>query len=186
MKINEIFYSIQGEGYHTGQPAIFVRFSGCNLKCPFCDTDHNPGIKMSEDEIVEEVSKYPSHLVILTGGEPTLQITDSLIQKLHHARKTVAIETNGTHEVPLSVDWVTCSPKYAPVVLKYCNELKVVYQGQDMKQYEKIIASHHYLQPCDVKDEEENRENTNAVIEFIKKNPEWRISLQTQKILKVR
>ena len=78
-KINEIFYSLQGEGYHTGTPAVFIRFSGCNLKCPFCDTQHEDGILMSDEDIVTEVSKYTAATVILTGGEPSLWIEEVLI-----------------------------------------------------------------------------------------------------------
>ncbi|MDE5710447.1 MAG: 7-carboxy-7-deazaguanine synthase QueE, partial [Bacteroides sp.] len=110
-KINEIFYSLQGEGYHTGTPAVFVRFSGCNLKCPFCDTQHEEGTQMSDDEILEEVGKYPATTVILTGGEPSLWIDRGFIELLHRAGKYVCIETNGTRLLPDNIDWVTCSPK---------------------------------------------------------------------------
>ena len=82
MKINEIFYSIRGEGYHTGTPAVFVRFSGCNLRCPFCDTDFHDYKEMTEDEIVAEVCKYPATLCVITGGEPSLQLTETLVHKL--------------------------------------------------------------------------------------------------------
>ena len=88
-KINEIFYSLQGEGYHTGTPAVFIRFSGCNLKCSFCDTQHEAGTLMTDDEIIAEVSKYPAVTVILTGGEPSLWIDDALIDRLHEAGKYV-------------------------------------------------------------------------------------------------
>ena len=84
-KINEIFYSLQGEGYHTGTPAVFIRFSGCNLKCPFCDTQHEDGILMSDEDIVTEVSKYPTATVILTGGEPSLWIDREFVDCLHQA-----------------------------------------------------------------------------------------------------
>ena len=96
-KINEIFYSLQGEGYHTGTPAIFVRFSGCNLKCDFCDTQHEEGTMMTDEEIITKVKKYPAVTVVLTGGEPSLWIDDQLIDLLHQAGKYVTIETNGTH-----------------------------------------------------------------------------------------
>ena len=113
-KINEIFYSLQGEGYHTGTPAIFVRFSGCNLKCDFCDTQHEEGKMMTDDEIIAEVKKYPAVTVVLTGGEPSLWIDDELIDRLHQAGKYVTIETNGTRPLPAAIDWVTCSPKQSP------------------------------------------------------------------------
>ena len=85
MRINEIFYSLQGEGHFTGTPAIFIRFSGCNLKCSFCDTDHSHYTEMTEEEIVGEACKYPARHVVITGGEPLLQITASLTDKLHGA-----------------------------------------------------------------------------------------------------
>ena len=110
-KINEIFYSLQGEGFHTGTPAVFVRFSGCNLKCSFCDTQHESGVMMSDDDIVAEVSRYPSTMVILTGGEPSLWIDEAFVDRLHEAGKYVCIETNGTRPLPANIDWVTCSPK---------------------------------------------------------------------------
>lgn len=110
-RINEIFYSLQGEGYHTGIPAVFVRFSGCNLRCPFCDTQHEEGTLMSDEDIVMEVAKYSTQVVILTGGEPGLWIDEKLVDALHHEGKYVCIETNGTCLLPENIDWVTCSPK---------------------------------------------------------------------------
>ena len=103
-KINEIFYSLQGEGFHAGTPAVFVRFSGCNLKCDFCDTRHEEGKSMTDEEIVEEVLRYPSRMVILTGGEPGLWVDDALIEALHKAGKYICIETNGTCVLPEQID----------------------------------------------------------------------------------
>ena len=88
-KINEIFYSLQGEGFHTGTPAVFVRFSGCNLKCSFCDTQHEEGVWMSDEEILAEVGKYPAMTVILTGGEPSLWIDREFVDCLHRMGKYV-------------------------------------------------------------------------------------------------
>lgn len=179
-KVNEIFYSIQGEGYHTGTPAVFVRFSGCNLKCPFCDTQHEDGILMSDEEILSEVGKYPAVMVILTGGEPSLWIDREFVDCLHRIGKYVCIETNGTRSLPNNIDWVTCSPKegsYAIVVNPH--EIKVVYTGQDLSTYEEMTAAVYYLQPCSC-------QNTEEVIDYIKKHPKWKLSLQTQKILNVR
>jgi organic radical activating enzyme len=105
-RINEIFYSLQGEGYHTGIPAVFVRFSGCNLRCPFCDTQHEEGTLMSDEDIVMEVAKYSTQVVILTGGEPGLWIDEKLVDALHHEGKYVCIETNGTCLLPENIDWV--------------------------------------------------------------------------------
>ena len=135
-KINEIFYSLQGEGFHTGTAAVFVRFSGCNLKCDFCDTRHEEGTWMEDAAIIETVNQYPAKFVILTGGEPGLWIDDELIDRLHQAGKQVCIETNGTRPLPKAIDWITCSPKMgAPVVLERANEIKVVFIGQDVEAY---------------------------------------------------
>lgn len=199
MKVNEIFYSLQGEGFNTGTPAIFVRLSGCNLDCPFCDTDHISGKEMTEGEIIEEVSRYKASLVVITGGEPALQLTESLVEMLHLLGKTVAVETNGTVELPKNVDWITLSPKdaflgeKAKPVLKYADELKVVF-GEDMckdarpcvSTYANINVNHRFLQPCDTGDASKNAEIIQKTIDYCKEHPEWRLSLQTHKILNIR
>lgn len=178
-KVNEIFYSIQGEGYYSGTPAIFLRFSGCNITCPFCDTAHHTYILMSEEEIVEKIRQYPASHVVITGGEPGLQITSTLIDKLHEAGKFVQIETNGTLALPTNIDWVTCSPKKGgEVKLTHIDELKVVYTGQDIAQYDNFAAQIYCLQPCSGK-------NTEKVIELVKQYPRWRLSLQTHIMLNI-
>ena len=194
MRVNEIFYSIQGEGAHSGEAAIFVRLSGCNLKCSFCDTEHQPYQDLTEDEICAEIAQYPASLVVITGGEPTLQLTRSLVDKIHDLGKMVAIETNGTREVPSNVDWVTVSPKEAYVgsigkpVIKTAQEVKIVLD--DLHTYDDptfgITAAHYFVQPCDTSDEARNRDIINRCVNFVKENPLWRLSLQTQKILRVR
>ena len=179
-KINEIFYSLQGEGYHTGTPAVFIRFSGCNLHCPFCDTQHEDGVWMSDEDITWEVSKYPCSMVVLTGGEPALWIDGRLIEALHDIGRYVCVETNGTRPLPLSVDWVTCSPKEdAPVRLEHIDEVKVVFTGQDVRPYLSLPVRHFFLQPCSCL-------NTDEVIEYIKVHPEWRLSLQTHKLIGIK
>lgn len=178
-KINEIFYSLQGEGFHTGTPAVFVRFSGCNLKCPFCDTQHEVGTWMSDEEIVAEVVKYATAMVVLTGGEPGLWIDGSLVDALHREGKYVCIETNGTCALPENIDWVTCSPKEgATVKLGRMDEVKVVYVGQDVSPYLDLPACHYFLQPCSCS-------NTEAVVSYILCHPQWRLSLQTHKLLQI-
>ena len=178
-KINEIFYSLQGEGHHTGTPAVFVRFSGCNLKCDFCDTAHQSGVEMSDEAIVEAVSAYPCRMVILTGGEPGLWIDDALIEALHRAGKYIAIETNGTQVLPEGIDWVTCSPKEgAPLHVRRIDEVKVVYTGQDVAPYLSLPAQDHFLQPCSCR-------NTEEVVAYIKAHPQWRLSLQTHKLIHI-
>lgn len=178
-KINEIFYSLQGEGYHTGTPAVFIRFSGCNLKCGFCDTRHEDGEMMTDEEIVAEVKKYPARMVVLTGGEPSLWIDDALIDSLHAAGRYICIETNGTGLLPAAIDWITCSPKQgAKVVLSRMNEVKVVYEGQPVDAYELLPAEHFFLQPCSCS-------NTAETVDCVMRHPKWRLSLQTHKFIDI-
>lgn len=194
MRVNEIFYSIQGEGAHSGEAAIFVRLSGCNLRCSFCDTEHKPYQDLTEEKIVRQITKHPANLVVITGGEPTLQLTASLVDKLHEAGKTVAIETNGTRPVLRNVDWITVSPKaaflgeVAKPVVKTAQEVKIILD--DLHDYEDptfgITAAHYFVQPCDTTDEARNRDIINRCVQFVKQNPLWKLSLQTQKILRVR
>lgn len=193
-RINEIFYSLQGEGYHSGTPAVFVRFSGCNLRCFFCDTQHQVGERLSLQEIVDEVNKYPiAQLVVLTGGEPSLFIDGAFVAELKQKTgKRIAIETNGTRLLPNNLDWVTFSPKAAfvggdlePCVLTTCDELKVVYLGQDLAQYDGIQAKHRFLQPCFVGDLEQRKANMNACVNAVKTHPNWRLSLQIHRVLEI-
>ena len=178
-KINEIFYSLQGEGFYTGVPAVFIRFSGCNLKCAFCDTRHEEGEWMTDEAILKEVCKYPARMVILTGGEPALWIDEELLRLLHQENKYICIETNGTKELPSGIDWVTCSPKQGgKLKLKHQDELKVVYEGQDVSAYEKLPAKHYFLQPCSCS-------NTVEVVSYILQHPQWRLSLQTHKLIAI-
>lgn len=193
-RINEIFYSLQGEGFHTGTPAVFVRFSGCNLRCAFCDTQHQAGKMMSLQEIVNEVNKHPiAPLLILTGGEPSLFIDEAFVAELKQKTgKRIAIETNGTRPLPANLDWVTFSPKTAfdggglePCVLTRCDELKVVYLGQDLAQYDRIEANHRFLQPCFVENLEQRKANMQACVEAVKRHPNWRLSLQVHRVLDI-
>ena len=195
MRVNEIFYSLQGEGYYSGTPAVFVRLSGCNLRCPFCDTRHESGREMSEKEIVEAVGQYPARHVVVTGGEPALQLTESLVDALHAAGRYVAVETNGTHPLPDNVDWVTLSPKSAfvdgaEVMLTRADEIKVVYDGihdpeRQLSTLHSQLSTLLFLQPCDTGDAARNRQITAATVEYIKQHPEWRLSLQIHKILNI-
>lgn len=222
--INEIFYSLQGEGFHTGRPAVFVRFAGCNLRCPFCDTDFSHSEPMTAEQIARRVFDYSTHphtLIVLTGGEPSLQVDNELVDALHAHQQTVTIETNGTRPVPDNIDWVTVSPKAVPadeskvvlshepkVVLTQADEVKVVLsheskvvltQADEVKvvfteSTEKLLqlwrttirASHYYLQPCAQPGTEPIRANTEAVVAYILSHPDWKLSLQTHKYLRIR
>lgn len=188
MRVNEIFYSLQGEGHFTGTPAVFIRLSGCNLKCNFCDTQHQSYKDMAEDEIVNEVSQYPARHVVITGGEPAMQLNARLTDLLHSEGFFIQMETNGS--LPLAegaeVDWITCSPKEKPIMLNRIDELKVLFMYQDMSRYDDIQAKEYRLQPLDAGDAEKNKRNLNDTINYILENPKWKLSLQTHKILNVR
>ena len=179
MRVNEIFYSLQGEGHYTGTPAVFVRFSGCNLSCDFCDTRHQSFTPMTEREIVDAVCAHPCRHVVITGGEPSLQLTGSLVEMLHDAGRYVQVETNGTGSLPPSVDWVTCSPKQGPYALRRVDELKIVYTGQDVEALAAMFDARDYrLQPC-------SNLNVAETVDYIKCHPHWSLSLQTHKLIDI-
>lgn len=192
-RVNEIFFSLQGEGFWTGTPMVFVRLSGCNLRCPFCDTDHSAFKEMTADEMVAAVRACGGECrrICLTGGEPSLQADDSLIQAFHEASYTVHMETNGTYALPAGVDWVTLSPKdqvaglkgNGAVVIPKADELKLVLApGADPSAWVSFPATWHFLQPCD----SEGVMNTEQTINYIQSHPIWRLSLQTHKLLGIR
>ena len=191
LSVNEIFYSIQGEGANTGLAASFIRLSGCNLRCPFCDTEYQSGAEMDEQAIIAQIEKHPGPWVVITGGEPTLQNLDNLIDGIHKTGKKVAIETNGTRPVPAGVDWVTVSPKAAfvagaDVVVREADEVKVVFDGEHDVHDCGIKAKHHFLQPCDTGDPEENMKIIQQCVAFILQNPKWRLSMQVHKVIHVK
>lgn len=179
-KVNEIFYSIQGEGFYTGTPAVFLRFSGCNRRCGFCDTDHSSGREMSAGEIADAVTAFPGRHLVATGGEPMLQLDSDLLRELKAHGFYVQIETNGSLPVPPEVDWVTCSPKDAPWGINRIDELKIVYQGQDVEETAALLpAPRLFLQPC-------SGANIPETIDYILHHPRWRLSLQTHKLIDIR
>ncbi len=188
MRVNEIFYSLQGEGFFTGKPSVFVRFSGCNLRCPFCDTDHSSFTEMTEEEIVEAVCQWPATHVVLTGGEPGLQVTQNLIDLLHEADRQVQIETNGTVRIPENIDWITLSPKGEHVVLSTVDELKALYlpSGPLLEGTEDVHPLRWFIQPCDTGDPAENERLLRATIDFALANPQWSLSLQTHKLIHIK
>lgn len=199
-KINEIFYSIQGEGAYAGRAAVFVRFSVCNLKCPFCDTKFDDYEIMSAAEILakmKEVNNGGCTLCVLTGGEPTLQYDKELEHRLHRAGYTINMESNGTLIPKAQVDFLTISPKaqwqkQAKIFTGYpINEIKVVVDKDTTPDDLDYYAQQHpeaqlFVQPCDTGFIKENKEIINRCVKFIEANPRWRLSLQTQKIINVR
>lgn len=188
MRVNDIFYSLQGEGRNTGRAAVFIRLAGCNLRCPFCDTEFNDYREMSDEDIIAAIAPWPSRFVVLTGGEPTLQADDAFIALLHTNGYEVAMETNGTRPAPAATDWLTVSPKEAftggngRLAVTRCNELKCLFDGVTPVSDYDVEADYYYLQPCDTGDAERNRRITAACIDYIKHHPKWRLSLQTHKL----
>lgn len=205
--VKEMFYTLQGEGARTGRPAVFVRFSGCNLwsgreqdragaVCTFCDTefvgaDGDGGGKFESAEALarEAAALWPgggAPYVVCTGGEPLLQLDAPLIDALHAQSFEIAIESNGTLPAPAGVDWVCISPKAGAVFVQQSgDELKLVYPqaGADPAAYEHLAFSHFFLQPMD---SPQRAENTKAAIAYCLAHPRWRLSLQTHKDLGLR
>jgi 7-carboxy-7-deazaguanine synthase len=191
-QINEIFYSIQGEGANVGTPAVFVRFAGCNLHCGFCDTVHSVKYTYDLHDLLDEIKKQQRNClnVILTGGEPFLQIDSELICSLKRDGYFISVETNGTFydkKLLSLIDWVTVSPKSKDFLLKNGTELKLVYTGQSKAEVDYFLSTDfyfHYLQPCDYGD---GKNNLDDVIEVVKENlGKWRLSLQCQKLIKIK
>jgi 7-carboxy-7-deazaguanine synthase len=206
--VKEIFYTLQGEGVHTGRAAVFCRFAGCNLwngqerdrataVCQFCDTDFvgtdgdGGGKFATADELARAVAeKWPAsdagkRFVVCTGGEPLLQLDTVLIDALHRQNFVIAIETNGTVAVPEGVDWVCVSPKAnAPLVVTRGDELKVVYpQATDPAVYERLEFANWFIQPMDGPAQ---AEAVRAAIRYCAEHPKWRLSLQTHKLVGIR
>jgi len=206
--VKEIYYTLQGEGANAGRPAVFLRFSGCNLwsgheadrpsaVCDFCDTDFvgtdGPGGgKFAEPgDLARTVAATwggvgngdASRFVVCTGGEPLLQLDAPLVQALHAAGFEIAVETNGTQPPPPGLDWVTVSPKAgAPLVLETGDELKLVYPqaGAEPERFERLAFRHFFLQPMDGSD---RLRNTELALAYCLAHPRWRLSLQTHKLL---
>jgi 7-carboxy-7-deazaguanine synthase len=205
-RVKEIFYTLQGEGAHAGRPAVFCRFSLCNLWtgreedrhraiCTFCDTDFvgtdGPGGGRFADagELAEAVAAtWPGtgqehRMVVLTGGEPLLQVDAALVAELHLRGFYIAVETNGTRIPPAGIDWLCVSPKIgADLVLTAGNELKLIYPqvGGDPAQFEDLDFQSMRLQPMDGPNVQDN---TVAAVEYCLKHPRWMLSLQTHKYL---
>lgn len=207
-KVKEIFYTLQGEGAQTGRPSVFCRFTGCNLWsgreedrakaiCQFCDTDFwgtdgvNGG-RYSANELAAKVASLwqPARAigkpyVVCTGGEPLLQLNEILIEAFHNHGFEIAVETNGTVEAPTSVDWICVSPKAGTeLVITKGNELKLVFPQLNAEPtlYEHLDFDNFYLQPMDGLQRERN---TQLTLDYCLKNPQWRLSLQTHKLLNI-
>lgn len=207
--VKEIFYTLQGEGANAGRAAVFCRFSGCNLwtgreedrsraVCQFCDTDFvgvgpDGGRFATPESLAKAVSTAwrgnddsANKLVVCTGGEPLLQLDEAAIEALHALGFEVAVETNGTQSAPASLDWICVSPKAgAPFVQKSGNELKLVFPQPDAlpEDFESLDFDNFFLQPMDGP---AVAENTRLAVDYCMTHPQWRLSLQTHKLLGIR
>ena len=216
--VKEIFYTLQGEGRNAGRPAVFCRFSGCNLwtgrevdrasaVCQFCDTEFvgvgpDGGRFASADALADAVlARWPTltdggarggrPLVVCTGGEPLLQLDEAAIHALHARGFEVAVETNGTQSAPAGLDHICVSPKAgAPLVLRRGDELKLVYPQShpdgDPARFVALDFHEFVLQPLDAGDETTTRANTRAALAYCLAHPQWRLGLQTHKLLDIR
>ena len=191
-KVNEIFYSIQGEGRHTGMPAVFVRLAGCSMNCPFCDTKYaaRDGETMSAPELLAALSAWPAQAVIITGGEPTEQDLPALIAVLKDAGYQVHLETNGAKDTDVSqADFICVSPKkyVSAEMLKKADVIKIVVgQDTDLDDLQKYYAYENahtqiYLQP-----ESNKQENIDLCVKLLKNHPAARLSLQMHKLANIR
>jgi organic radical activating enzyme len=215
-RVNEIFYTLQGEGAHSGIPAVFIRFSGCNLRCPWCDTEFTDFTPMTAEQIVAEaldlydIPNERRKMIVLTGGEPSLQVDKPLIDALHAAGFYICIETNGTRPLPDGIDWITCSPKeqslprnpspvtHNPLALKQVNEVKVVFTGTyDPEIWRTCLQAEHWmLQPLRYTGEwlienvdsweDDRNDNLDDTVRYILSHPFWRLSVQLHKIAGLR
>ena len=204
--VKEIFYTLQGEGAQAGRPAVFCRFAGCNLwsgreedrfsaACQFCDTDFvgtdgvGGGKFATADALAETIAQVwepettDRRYVVLTGGEPLLQVDAPLVKALHARGFTIAVETNGTVYPPPGLDWICVSPKgQNELVLKKGNELELVHpqQGVDPASFEALEFDHFFLQPMD---DSRRSDNTLLAVAYCKKHPKWRLSVQSHKLI---
>lgn len=211
-QVKEIFYTLQGEGANAGRPAVFCRFAGCNLWsgreqdraraiCTFCDTDFvgtngtGGGKYASAAQLATSIAQHwpctdgGQRLVVLTGGEPLLQVDDALLQALHGAGFQVAVESNGTIAAPAGIDWLCVSPKAGSTLVQMSGqELKVVWpqDGLDLAALEPLDFEYHFLQPMDNLDPVRNQSNTALCIALCMQHPQWRLSIQTHKVTGIR
>lgn len=191
LKVVEVFYSLQGEGGNVGKPFVFIRLSGCNLNCWFCDTEWNQGTLYTVEELLKEIARYPCKNIVWTGGEPTLQLTNDILQCFegyYHA-----IETNGTNEVPSLISYISVSPKVDPVNIKPSKISEIRYPvaaGDIIPDISTLpFAESYFLSPIFMGEPRKRfeivPENVDYCISYIKEHPQWRLSLQTHKLLNI-
>jgi organic radical activating enzyme len=190
LRVNEIFYSLQGEGARAGRASIFIRLSDCNLRCDFCDTEFTSGRDMTIEEIREEVLKYPCNEIVWTGGEPTLQLTAEILREFSAGRGFIhCIETNGTGPIPEGIDFVSLSPKVAEHVVKKnvpeCDEVRYVRAAGQAIPEPATKAKHHFVSPLAIGDKIDAAALQHCIALCLG-NPVWRLSVQQHKMWGVR
>lgn len=189
LRVNEIFYSIQGEGFRSGEASIFIRLSGCNLNCNFCDTNHSFQRILNLEEIYNEIAQYPCKWIVWTGGEPLMQLNDEVLECFQSKGYKQALETNGTvhYDGDFSFDYVCVSPKqrYFTIPAHKSTNLEIRYPvavGDKIKYPEIRYSAYFYLSPIFTADPEETQKNIDYCVSMVKQDPRWRLSVQTQKI----
>jgi len=190
MIVNEIFYSIQGEGYRAGEASIFIRLTDCDQTCGFCDTEFESGIELSAKELLAKIKEYPCKWIVWTGGEPTLQLDLWIVDFFKNAGYSQAIETNGNNKCPEGIDWVCVSPKVAEHVVEKnfpdgVDELRYVRHANQLAVPKpKVKSKHLYLSPR-FDGNEMNQKNLKKCVNLVLENPEWKLSLQNHKLMNV-
>lgn len=190
LNVNEIFYSLQGEGGRQGEASIFIRLTNCNLRCSFCDTNFYSGKDMSLEQILDEIKDFPAKWIVWTGGEPTLQLESNHLEFFREKGYKQAIETNGTNAVPSGIDYISCSPKVniekiasiIPIVDEIRLPIKV---GDSLPPIESLPkACKYFLSP--ISDEKKIiKENVYYCVNMILQNPRWQLSLQMHKLINI-
>ena len=189
LHVNEIFYSLQGEGGRSGEASVFIRLTQCNLRCDFCDTDFATGSEMSLDEILSRISAYPCRWIIWTGGEPTIQLTDEVLSFFKEKGYKQAIESNGTRPLSKLLDYTVCSPKNNYTKIRKINpqvdEIRIPIKSRDtLPDLNTLpVASFYFVSPIFSKNKSDTDSNIKYCVDLIKKSPEWRLSLQIHKLI---
>lgn len=197
LPINEIFYSLQGEGSQTGTAMIFIRIAGCNLRCPYCDTNFLGGKIMTLAEIYTEIKQYPSREILWTGGEPTLLLNDLIVEYFHKKGYRQSIETNGTLPPPRGIDYISCSPKpeaFGRLAMNFpkgVDEWRFPFgEGIPLPPSQDSLppAKHYFLSPIFDPEKEgiaqpERQKALDSCLKYVLEHPQWKMSVQTHKLV---
>lgn len=189
LNVNEIFYSLQGEGGRQGEASVFIRLTNCNLNCDFCDTDFQNGVDMQAAQIIAHIRQFPCKWIIWTGGEPMLQLTEEIVVFFKKEGFLQAIESNGHYKLPDLLDYKVVSPKgnarYAKAINAEVDEVRIPVRKQDSIPAIKDLpqAAFYFLSPVFSENPFETKDNIDYCVKTIKQNPRWRLSLQIHKLI---